>query len=246
VFPRGGEAGDLGEVAFTVLVVTGQMVGEFIDPVGDHFAEHGEERAGISDLLVDLWEAAFPLPPYKFAVVVQRAVAAAGRIRSGQVWVPGHSDRLLRTAGAVGPAHGRGGIHAQCRHAGPAYRRRGPADLAGVPEAHRVIEVPGRRALRGAAAIMQHGDVAVLDAHLPLVRPALFGDRSRQPRPRRPVTLFFLTGAGVADLDPAVVGEPAVIVVVVVCHRVPPCLYRVRRMPGQMCLDLLGLALADA
>ena len=101
VFPRGGEAGDLGEVAFTVLVVTGQMVGEFIDPLGDHFAEPGEERAGISDLLVDLWEAAFPLPPYKFAVVVQRAVAAAGCIRSGQVWVPGHSDRPLRTAGAV-------------------------------------------------------------------------------------------------------------------------------------------------
>src|ERR1035437_22855 len=100
VFPRGGEAGDLGEVAFTVLVVTGQMVGEFIDPLGDHFAEHGEERAGISDLLVDLWEAAFPLP-YKFAVVVQRAVAAAGRIRSRQVWVPGHNDRPPRTAGAV-------------------------------------------------------------------------------------------------------------------------------------------------
>ena len=84
-----------------MLVITGQMVGEFIDPVGDHFAEHGEERAGISDLLVDLWEAAFPLPSYKFAVVVQRVVAAAGRIRSGQVWVPGHRDRPLRTAGVL-------------------------------------------------------------------------------------------------------------------------------------------------
>jgi hypothetical protein len=70
------------------------MVGEFIDPLGDHFAE-------ISDLLVDLWEAAFPLPQYKFAVVVQRVVAAAGRIRSGQVWVPGHRDRPLRTAGVL-------------------------------------------------------------------------------------------------------------------------------------------------
>ena len=99
---------------------------------------------------------------------------------------------------------------------------------------------------RGGAAIPQHGDVAVLDAHLPLIRPALFHDASWQPRPRRPVTVFFLPGAGVADLDPVVVGEPAVVVVVVVCHRVPPCLYRVRRTAGQMSLDLLGLALADA
>ena len=99
------------------------------------------------------------------------------------------------------------------------HRRRGPADLAGVPEAHRVVEVPGCCVTRGGAAIAQHGDVAVLDAHPPLVRPALFHDASWQPRPRRPVTVFFLPGAGVADLDPAVVGEPAVIVVVVVCHR---------------------------
>jgi hypothetical protein len=54
-------------------------------------------------------------------------------------------------------------------------------------------------------------------------------------------------GAGVADLDPAVVGEPAVIVVLVVCHRgFLPCLDRVRRTAGQMSLDLLGLSLADA
>ncbi|HET9973408.1 MAG TPA: hypothetical protein VFQ68_34610 [Streptosporangiaceae bacterium] len=57
--------------------------------------------ARISDLLVDIWEAALPLPAYEFAVVVQRAVAATGRIRSRQVWVPGHSDRPLRTVGAV-------------------------------------------------------------------------------------------------------------------------------------------------
>src|ERR1035441_1662699 len=88
VFPRGGEAGDLGEVAFTVLVVTGQIVGEFIDPLGDHLAEHGEERAGVADLLVDLREAAFPLPPCEFAVVVQRRmVAAAGRIGAGRAHV---------------------------------------------------------------------------------------------------------------------------------------------------------------
>jgi hypothetical protein len=34
VFPRGGEPGDLGEVALAVVVVTGQMAGEFIDPPG--------------------------------------------------------------------------------------------------------------------------------------------------------------------------------------------------------------------
>ena len=67
----------------------------------DHLAEHGEERARISDLLVDIREAALPLPTYEFAVVGQRAVAAAGRIRSRQVWVPGHRDRPLRTAGMV-------------------------------------------------------------------------------------------------------------------------------------------------
>ena len=58
--------------------------------------------------------------------------------------------------------------------------------------------------------------------------------------------MFFLPGAGVADLDPAVVGEPAVIVAVVVCHGFLPCLDRVRRTAGEMSLDLLGLALADA
>src|ERR1017187_5191408 len=77
------------------------MVGEFIDPLRDHLAEHREERARVSDLLVDIWEAALPLSAYQFAVVVQRAVAAAGRIRSRQVWVPGHNDRPPRTAGAV-------------------------------------------------------------------------------------------------------------------------------------------------
>jgi hypothetical protein len=78
------------------------MVGEFIDPLRDHLTEHGEERARISDLLADMWEAALPLLAYEFAVVGQRAVAAAGRIRSRQVLVPGHSDRPLRTTGAAG------------------------------------------------------------------------------------------------------------------------------------------------
>lgn len=41
-----------------MLVITGQIVGEFIDPPGDHLAEHREERAGIADLLVDRREAA--------------------------------------------------------------------------------------------------------------------------------------------------------------------------------------------
>lgn len=44
-----------------MLVVTGQVVGDFIDTLRDHLAEHGEERAGIADLLVDIREAAFPL-----------------------------------------------------------------------------------------------------------------------------------------------------------------------------------------
>lgn len=100
VVPRGGEPGDLGEVTLAWRVVTGQIVGEFIDPLRDHLAEHGEERARISDLLADIWEAALPLPAYEFAVVGQRA--AAGRIRSRQVWVPGHRDRPPRTAGVAG------------------------------------------------------------------------------------------------------------------------------------------------
>jgi hypothetical protein len=78
------------------------MVSEFIDPLRDRLAEHGEERARISDLLADIWEAALPLPAYEFAIVGQRAVAAAGRIRSRQAWVLGHSDRPLRTTGAAG------------------------------------------------------------------------------------------------------------------------------------------------
>lgn len=101
VVPRGGEPGDLGEVTLAWRVITSQRIGEFIDPLRDHFAEHGEERARICDLLADLGEAALPLPAYEVAVVAQRAAAAAGRIRSVQVWVPGHSDRPLRTAGAV-------------------------------------------------------------------------------------------------------------------------------------------------
>ena len=53
--------GDLGGVAFTRLIA-GQIVGVFVDPLGDHLAKHGEERAGVADLLADLGEAAFPLP----------------------------------------------------------------------------------------------------------------------------------------------------------------------------------------
>ena len=101
MFPRGGEPGDLGEVTLAWRVITGQIAGEFIDPLRDHLAEHGEERARISDLLADIWQAALPLPAYEFAVVGRRGMAAAGRIRSRQVWVPGHRDRPLRTAGVV-------------------------------------------------------------------------------------------------------------------------------------------------
>ena len=84
-----------------------------------------------------------------------------------------------------GPAHGRRrrGVKAQCRDAGPGHCRRGPADLAGVPEAQRVIQVLGRRAARGAAPVPQHGDGLVHDTHLPLVRPALLLDGPWQPRP---------------------------------------------------------------
>jgi hypothetical protein len=88
VFARGGEAGDLGELAFTVLVITGQVVGEFVDPLGDHLAEHGEERAGIADLLVDLREAAFP----QGAARVRRSSSAAG---CGCCWPhPVRADQL--------------------------------------------------------------------------------------------------------------------------------------------------------
>src|SRR5581483_1838180 len=84
VFPGGGEAGDLGEVAFTWLVIAGQIIGVLVDPLGDHLADHGEERAGVTDLLVDLGEAAFPLPAGEFAIVVERqALAAIRRLRPG-------------------------------------------------------------------------------------------------------------------------------------------------------------------
>jgi hypothetical protein len=59
-FPRGSEPGYLSEVAFTVLVVTGQVVDVFVDSLSDHLAQNGEEVAGIADLLVDIREAALP------------------------------------------------------------------------------------------------------------------------------------------------------------------------------------------
>jgi dTMP kinase len=53
---------------------------------------------------------------------------------------------------------------------------------------------------------------------VPFVRAALFYNRSRQPRPPLAVALLFLLAAGVADLDRALVREPAVVVLVVVVH----------------------------
>jgi hypothetical protein len=38
LFPRGGEAGDFGEVALARRVVAGQIVGEFVDPLRDQLA----------------------------------------------------------------------------------------------------------------------------------------------------------------------------------------------------------------
>ena len=52
-------------------------------------------------------------------------------------------------------------------------------------------------------------------------------ESTRQPRPRRPVTELFLPGARVADLHRAVVGEPAVVVLV---H----CAAPVPEPPGQL------------
>src|ERR1017187_3862593 len=61
-----------------------------------------------------------------------------------------------------------------------------------------------------------HVPRGLADAHVPFVWAALFYDGTRQPRPGAAVALLFLLAAGVADLDRALAGEPAVVVLVVV------------------------------
>src|SRR5450755_2174714 len=107
----------------------------------------------------------------------------------------------------------------------PAPRRRGGTagcgarpDLRAVPETARVAEVTAGRAARCPPAVAQDGQLAHLDAHVPFLRAALLYNRSWQPRPLLAVTLLFLLRAGAADLDRALVGVPAVVVLVVVVH----------------------------
>jgi hypothetical protein len=51
---------------------------------------------------------------------------------------------------------------------------RGAPDLAGVPETARVIQIPGCRAGRCRPVITQHGRLAGLHVHVPLIWAALF------------------------------------------------------------------------
>ena len=88
-------------------------------------------------------------------------------------------------------------------------------DLRAVPEAAGIVEVTAGGPARRAPAVAQHGQLADLDAHVPFVRAALLYDGSRQPRPPLAVAVFFLLRSGVADLDRALVGERAVVVLVV-------------------------------
>src|SRR5580704_17966086 len=65
-------------------------------------------------------------------------------------------------------------------------------------------------------AVAQDRQVAHLDADVPFVRAALFYDGTRQPRPGAAVGLLFRLRARVADLDRALIREPAVVVLVLV------------------------------
>ena len=76
-------------------------------------------------------------------------------------------------------------------------------DLRAVPESARIVEVTGGGPARRAPVVAQHGQLADLDAHVPLVRPALLYNRARQPRPPLAVAVLFLLRARVADLDRA-------------------------------------------
>ena len=107
-------------------------------------------------------------------------------------------------------------VHAQRQQPGRRATRCGPwADLRAVPEAAGIVEVTAGGPARSAPAVAQDGQLADLDAHVPFVWPALLYDGSRQPRPPLAVALLFLLRARVADLDRALVREPAVVVLVV-------------------------------
>jgi nuclease-like protein/protein tyrosine kinase len=80
---------------------------------------------------------------------------------------------------------------------------------------------PARSPHQLAPAIAEDGALTDLHVHVPLIRPALLYNRTRQPRPRGTVTVLLLLAAGVADLHRAVVGEAAVVVLV---HLLAPVL----------------------
>ena len=91
-------------------------------------------------------------------------------------------------------------------------------DLRAIPETARIVEVTAGGPARRPPTVPQDGQLAHLDAHVPFVWAALFYDGTRQPRPGAAVALLFLLRAGVADLDRALVGELAVVVLVLVLH----------------------------
>src|SRR5689334_23286882 len=80
-------------------------------------------------------------------------------------------------------------------------------NLAGVPEAHRIVKpvpwCPGS----GLAAVLADGHGHVLNADLPLVRAALSDDGSRQPGPAVPAAPLLISGAREAHHDGGVFGE---------------------------------------